>query len=151
MTPSLSHDELRAVFEAFIKEVGEGERVRYFSGSGMVQGFTIHDPAWRFVLDAREPARAGRAFGYHVDDPNAPKTITEVFASGETLDKVFCGELHVRSALTAGIIRFTGDMLFAIRLIPAVLEVAPRYRQFRTDFARASRGNTPQALDDGAA
>ncbi|HTA38484.1 MAG TPA: hypothetical protein VK760_05390, partial [Candidatus Acidoferrales bacterium] len=117
----------------------------------MVQGFTIHDPSWRFVLDAREPAREGRAFGYYIDDPEAPKTTTEVFAGGETLDKVFCGELHVRSAMTAGIIRFEGDMLFAIRLIPAVLEVAPLYRQFRTDFVAASRRSIPQARDDGAA
>jgi hypothetical protein len=140
MVPSLSQHELRAVFEAFIREVGAGERVRYFSGSGMVQGFTIHDPAWRFVLDAREPARAGRAFGFHIDDPDAPDTVTEVFAGGETLDKVFCGELHVRSAMTAGIIRFEGDMLFAIRLIPAVLEVTPLYRQFRSEFVARMRG-----------
>ena len=139
MVPSLSQPELRAVFEAFIREISAGERIRYFSGSGMVQGFTIHDPACRFVLDAREPARAGRAFGFHLDDPHAPKTTAEVFVGGETLDKVFCGELHVRSAMTAGIIRIEGDLLFAIRLIPAVLEVVPRYRQFRTDFVAANR------------
>jgi hypothetical protein len=47
--------------------------------------------------------------------------------------------------MTAGIIRFEGDMLFAIRLIPAVLEVVPQYRQFRTDFVAQSRGvQSPQ-------
>jgi hypothetical protein len=140
MVPSLSQRELHAVFEAFMKEVSSGERVRYYSGTGMVQGFTIHDPAWRFVLDAREPARDGRAFGLYVDDPEAPETITEVYVGGETLDKVFCGELHVRSAMTAGLIRFEGDLRFAIRMIPAVLEVAPLYRQFRTEFVAQMRG-----------
>jgi hypothetical protein len=141
MVPSLSQPELRAVFEAFIRQVAAGERVRYFSGSGMVQGFTIHDPAWRFVLDGREPAREGRAFGFYLDDPHAPETVTEVFVGGETLDKVFCGELHVRSALAAGIIRFEGNLPFAIRLIPAVLEVVPLYRQFRTEYVARVRGS----------
>jgi hypothetical protein len=139
MQPRLTHPELRDVFEGFLREIQSRGHLRGFSGCGIVQGFTIHDPSWRFVLDAREPATPDKGFRISIDDPDAPKTHSEIYGSGEMLDGAFCGEIHVRSALSEKLIRMRGDQAWTIRLIPVLMSLVPQYRAWRTEYAAAQR------------
>jgi hypothetical protein len=137
--PSLSHAELRAVFEGFVRDLQSQGSLRRYSGVGVVEAFTIHDPAWRIVIDTRVPATPAKAFDLYVDDANAPEPHAEILIGGETLDKAFCGELHVRSAIGAGLIAVTGDQALVIRLIPVMMEVVPQYRAWRSEYVRKHR------------
>ena len=141
MIPSLSRPELRELFTRFMFAVQANGPIRRLSGCGIVEAFAIHDPDWRVVMDTREPGTPDKAFALHIDDPNAPEPHVEVFIGGETLDKAFCGELHVRSALAAGLIRFEGDQPWAIRLIPVLMDVVPFYRSMRAKFAQERYGS----------
>jgi hypothetical protein len=136
MNPPLSEPELREVFVGFLDEVRRRGPLRGFSGCGVVYGFTVRDPDWRCVLDAREPGTPESAFVMHVDDPSAPAVTVEAFLDGDTLDKTFCGELHVRSAVANGRVVFKGDQPWAFRLLPVLLNVVPIYRAHRAIFAR---------------
>jgi hypothetical protein len=133
--PRLTHPEKREVFEGFLREVQGRGHLRGFSGCGIVQGYTITDPHWRFVLDAREPATPGEGFKVYIDDPNAPQPHAEIFGSGDMLDGAFCGEIHVRTALSEKLIRVQGDQSWTIRLIPVLMSLVPHYRTWRKAYA----------------
>jgi hypothetical protein len=136
MTPKLSGDELREVFRAFLERVTAGGPIYGFSGTGVVEGFTINDPEWRFIIDGRKSPEPGRSFAWYEDSPKAPQVHIECFTDGETLDTAFCGELHVPTAVAAGRVRFKGDVRKAIRLLPAMLLVIPLYREVRMQYVR---------------
>jgi hypothetical protein len=140
MNPQLNAAELREVFMGFLDELQRRGPLRGFSGCGIVYGFAVRDPDWRCVLDAREPGTPNSAFVAYVDDPNAPAVTVEAFVDGTTLDKTFCGELHVRSAVSTGHVVFKGDQPWAFRLLPVLLNVVPIYRAHRAAFARQRHG-----------
>lgn len=101
-----------------------------FAGSGFIVGYTVHEPDLRIVLDASKPPQAGKAYDVYVDDPAAPQPAIDISLAADDLDKLLRGETQAMTLMMMGKAKAKGDVGAAMRLLPAISNLIPRYKAY---------------------
>ncbi|MBV8116550.1 MAG: SCP2 sterol-binding domain-containing protein [Candidatus Eremiobacteraeota bacterium] len=121
-----ARDILRGFFQ---QEAGEDDKI--FAGSGLIVGYDLRDPDVHVILDASKPPQAGKSYDVYVDDAGAPSPTVDFTLSADDFDKLYKGEIQVMGLVMTGRAKAKGDMTAAMRLLPALARVIPRYRKYR--------------------
>lgn len=122
--------DARTVLGTFFRgEAASGDP--YFAGSGVIIGYNLSDPSVRIVLDASKPPTPEKAFDVYVDDASAPNPQVEFFTDADTFDRLYKGELQPMALMMTGKVKAKGDVTVAMRLLPAMARVIPRYKKYR--------------------
>ncbi len=122
--------EAREVLGGFFRQESV-EDDHIFAGSGFIVGYVLHDPDVRIVLDATKPPQPGHAYDVYVDDPAAPQPRVDILMSAEDFDKLYKGELQAMALMMSGRAKAKGDVMAAMRLLPAMARAIPRYKKYR--------------------
>ena len=122
--------EAREILGGFFRqESAEDDHI--FAGSGMIVGYDLHDPDIHLILDASKPPLPGKAYEVYIDDPAAPSPIVDIIMSADDFDKLYKGETQAMALMMSGKAKAKGDITAAMRLLPAMARIIPRYKKFR--------------------
>ncbi len=130
MSTFKNSQEAREILGGFFRqESAEDDHI--FAGSGMVVGYNLHDPDIHIILDASRPPQPGKAYDVYIDDPAAPAPSVDIIMSADDFDKLYKGEIQAMALMMTGKAKAKGDITAAMRLLPAMARVIPRYKKYR--------------------
>ncbi len=109
---------------------------KFFAGSGVIYCYFLSDLDVRVVVDASVKPQPGRNFDVYVNDPKAPKPTVEFTAEADVFDRVYRGEAQPMAMMMTGKVKTKGDVVAAMRTLPAMGVLIPHYKAYCTAHGR---------------
>jgi hypothetical protein len=103
---------------------------KFFAGTGIIYAYVLTDLGVTVIIDASVKPQPGHNFNVFVNDPNAPKPTVEFIATADDFDRVYRGEAQPMALMMTGKIKTKGDVVAAMRTLPAMGVLIPHYKAY---------------------